>query len=98
MKVRDVIRLIEDDGWTFHRQKGSHREVFGLRVMTQGDEEIPDRPLGGGEVDRTRTPDDPESPRLRGAAIGARCDVGHPRSGPRAERWLMACRLVAPRL
>lgn len=26
MKVRDVIRLIEADGWTFHRQRGSHRQ------------------------------------------------------------------------
>jgi predicted RNA binding protein YcfA (HicA-like mRNA interferase family) len=26
MKVRDVIRLIEEDGWRFHSQKGSHRQ------------------------------------------------------------------------
>ena len=26
MKVREVIRLIEDDGWLFHSQKGSHRQ------------------------------------------------------------------------
>jgi predicted RNA binding protein YcfA (HicA-like mRNA interferase family) len=26
MKVRDVIRLIEAEGWTFHRQRGSHRQ------------------------------------------------------------------------
>jgi predicted RNA binding protein YcfA (HicA-like mRNA interferase family) len=26
MKVRDVIRLIENDGWLFHSQKGSHRQ------------------------------------------------------------------------
>jgi predicted RNA binding protein YcfA (HicA-like mRNA interferase family) len=25
MKVRDVIKLIEDDGWVFVRQRGSHR-------------------------------------------------------------------------
>ncbi len=25
MKVREIIRLIEDDGWKFYRQKGSHR-------------------------------------------------------------------------
>lgn len=25
MKVRDVIKLIEDDGWAFVRQRGSHR-------------------------------------------------------------------------
>ena len=26
MKVRDVIRLIEEDGWRFHSQRGSHRQ------------------------------------------------------------------------
>jgi predicted RNA binding protein YcfA (HicA-like mRNA interferase family) len=26
MKVRDVIRKIEDDGWHFHSQKGSHAQ------------------------------------------------------------------------
>jgi len=26
VKVRDVIRIIEDDGWRFHSQKGSHRQ------------------------------------------------------------------------
>jgi predicted RNA binding protein YcfA (HicA-like mRNA interferase family) len=26
MKVRDVIRMIEEDGWRFHSQKGSHRQ------------------------------------------------------------------------
>jgi predicted RNA binding protein YcfA (HicA-like mRNA interferase family) len=25
MKVRDVIRLIEEHGWEFQRQRGSHR-------------------------------------------------------------------------
>ncbi len=25
MKVRDVIRRIESDGWRFERQRGSHR-------------------------------------------------------------------------
>lgn len=25
VKVRDVIRLIEDDGWRLQRQRGSHR-------------------------------------------------------------------------
>ena len=25
-KVRDIIRLIEDDGWTLVRTKGSHRQ------------------------------------------------------------------------
>ncbi|MFH1113447.1 MAG: type II toxin-antitoxin system HicA family toxin [Pseudomonadota bacterium] len=26
MKVRDVIRLVEDDGWYIARTKGSHRQ------------------------------------------------------------------------
>lgn len=26
MKIRDVIKLIEDDGWRFHSQSGSHRQ------------------------------------------------------------------------
>jgi predicted RNA binding protein YcfA (HicA-like mRNA interferase family) len=26
MKVRDVIRLLEQDGWRFHSQRGSHRQ------------------------------------------------------------------------
>jgi len=25
VKVRDAIRLIEADGWSFERQRGSHR-------------------------------------------------------------------------
>ncbi|MGI8742977.1 MAG: type II toxin-antitoxin system HicA family toxin [Bryobacteraceae bacterium] len=26
MKVRDVIRLIEQDGWRYHSTRGSHRQ------------------------------------------------------------------------
>ncbi|MDZ7880811.1 MAG: type II toxin-antitoxin system HicA family toxin [Saprospiraceae bacterium] len=26
MKVREIIKLIEDDGWYLARQKGSHRQ------------------------------------------------------------------------
>ena len=26
MKVREVIKLIEADGWVLHRQRGSHRQ------------------------------------------------------------------------
>lgn len=26
MKVRDIIRLIEQDRWRFHSQKGSHQQ------------------------------------------------------------------------
>lgn len=26
MKVRDIIKLIEDDGWYLSRQKGSHMQ------------------------------------------------------------------------
>ncbi|MDR3185165.1 MAG: type II toxin-antitoxin system HicA family toxin [Prevotellaceae bacterium] len=25
-KVRDIIKTIEDDGWQFHRQRGSHMQ------------------------------------------------------------------------
>ncbi len=25
MKVKEIIKFIEDDGWKFQRQKGSHR-------------------------------------------------------------------------
>lgn len=28
MKVRDVIKLIEDDGWVLVRQRGSHRQYI----------------------------------------------------------------------
>jgi predicted RNA binding protein YcfA (HicA-like mRNA interferase family) len=28
MKVRDVIRAIENDGWRFRSQKGSHRQYI----------------------------------------------------------------------
>ena len=26
MKVRDIIKMFEADGWRFHSQKGSHRQ------------------------------------------------------------------------
>ncbi|MFY8000052.1 MAG: type II toxin-antitoxin system HicA family toxin [Candidatus Kapaibacteriota bacterium] len=26
MKVRDIIKLLQQDGWYFDRQKGSHRQ------------------------------------------------------------------------
>ncbi len=26
MKIRDVIKLVEDDGWRLHSQAGSHRQ------------------------------------------------------------------------
>ena len=26
MKVKEIIRMIEEDGWYFERQKGSHRQ------------------------------------------------------------------------
>lgn len=28
MKVRDIIRKLEEDGWRFHSQKGSHRQYI----------------------------------------------------------------------
>jgi predicted RNA binding protein YcfA (HicA-like mRNA interferase family) len=40
MKVRDVVREIEKDGWRFYSQKGSHRQyvhpVMGGRVTIAG--------------------------------------------------------------
>lgn len=27
-KVRELIKLVEDDGWVFDRQKGSHRQYI----------------------------------------------------------------------
>ncbi len=26
MKIRDIIKLLEEDGWTLVRQRGSHRQ------------------------------------------------------------------------
>ena len=26
MKIRDIIKLLEEDGWTVVRQRGSHRQ------------------------------------------------------------------------
>ncbi len=26
MKVKEIIKLVENDGWYFHSQKGSHRQ------------------------------------------------------------------------
>jgi len=27
MKVRDVLKMLEDDGWAIVRQRGSHRQL-----------------------------------------------------------------------
>jgi len=27
MKVREVLRMLKDDGWTLVRQRGSHRQL-----------------------------------------------------------------------
>lgn len=27
MKIRDVIKMLEDDGWSVVRQRGSHRQL-----------------------------------------------------------------------
>ena len=39
IKVRDVIRLVESDGWVFDRQKGSHRQY--KHVIKRGVVTIP---------------------------------------------------------
>jgi len=28
LKIRDIIKLIEKDGWRFHKQEGSHRQYL----------------------------------------------------------------------
>ena len=28
MKVRDVLRVLEENGWRFHSQRGSHRQYI----------------------------------------------------------------------
>jgi predicted RNA binding protein YcfA (HicA-like mRNA interferase family) len=42
MKVRDVIRLIEKDGWRFHSQKGSHRQF--VHPVKKGRVTVPGKP------------------------------------------------------
>lgn len=42
MKVRDIIRLIEEDGWRFHSQKGSHRQY--VHSTKTGRVTIPGKP------------------------------------------------------
>jgi predicted RNA binding protein YcfA (HicA-like mRNA interferase family) len=41
MKVRDLLKRLQDEGWTMARQRGSHRQFFhpqkpGLRVTVAG--------------------------------------------------------------
>ena len=28
MKVRDILQVLEEDGWRFHSQRGSHRQYI----------------------------------------------------------------------
>ncbi|MBS1832263.1 MAG: type II toxin-antitoxin system HicA family toxin [Acidobacteria bacterium] len=42
MKIRDVIRLIEDDGWEFVVKKGSHRQY--KHPLKKGRVTIPGHP------------------------------------------------------
>jgi predicted RNA binding protein YcfA (HicA-like mRNA interferase family) len=42
MKVRDVIRLIEEDGWRLRSQKGSHRQY--VHPTKPGRVTIPNHP------------------------------------------------------
>jgi predicted RNA binding protein YcfA (HicA-like mRNA interferase family) len=39
MKVRDVIKLIEVDGWRLHSQQGSHRQYN--TFQRQGELQLP---------------------------------------------------------
>lgn len=42
MKVRDVIRMIEEDGWRFHSQRGSHRQY--KHPVKRGRVTVPGKP------------------------------------------------------
>ena len=42
MKVRDVLRIIEDDGWRFHSQRGSHRQY--VHPVKAGRVTVPGKP------------------------------------------------------
>jgi predicted RNA binding protein YcfA (HicA-like mRNA interferase family) len=42
MKVRDVIRLIEEDGWRFLEQQGSHRQF--KHAVKRGRVTVPGKP------------------------------------------------------
>jgi predicted RNA binding protein YcfA (HicA-like mRNA interferase family) len=50
MKVRDVIRMIEDDGWYFERQQGSHR------IYRHAEKPVPS-PSPAGRAKTCRRPD-----------------------------------------
>ena len=45
MKVREGIRLIEEDGWRFHSQKGSHRQY--KHPVKSGRVRVPGNPRRG---------------------------------------------------
>lgn len=40
--MRDVIGMIEDDGWRFHSQKGSHRQF--VHAVKKGRVTVPGKP------------------------------------------------------
>ena len=42
MKVREVIRLIEEDGWRYQSQKGSHRQY--VHPIKRGRVTVPGKP------------------------------------------------------
>lgn len=52
MKVRDIIRLLEDDGWTLRATKGSHRQFMHagksgkVTVAGKPGDDIPEKTLG----------------------------------------------------
>lgn len=41
MKVKDIIKLIEDDGWYYVRTKGSHRQY--KHTIKKGRVTVPDK-------------------------------------------------------
>src|ERR1700733_4169490 len=42
LKVRDVVRIIEADGWRFHSQRGSHQQY--VHAVKTGRVTVPGKP------------------------------------------------------
>ena len=76
MKVRDVIRLIEAEGWTFHRQRGSHRQFK--------------HPTKPGKVTVAGKPSDEMAPGTLGASSAKRAfAVKNGSRCKRINRWIL---------
>ncbi|NDJ13481.1 MAG: addiction module toxin, HicA family [Acidobacteriia bacterium] len=42
MKIREILQVIEDDGWRFHSQKSSHRQF--VHPVKKGRVTVPGKP------------------------------------------------------